>query len=93
MNEVNDILFETFLTCKLLKPVLISAKMTALSLLIRNVNHMEEQPPGTADLESASFLAQCRALAESWLDEYERGIFGDRTLRDILREGVEWDKA
>jgi hypothetical protein len=39
------------------------------------------------DTELESNIAEFQYLVNSWLDEYEKQVFDNKTLREILREG------
>ena len=39
------------------------------------------------DTELESNIAEFQYLVDSWLDEYEKQVFDNKTLREILREG------
>ncbi|MEI6498560.1 MAG: hypothetical protein WCO23_01230 [bacterium] len=42
-----------------------------------------------SDTELESDLAEFQYLIDSWLDEFEKQIFDNKTLIEVLREGVE----
>jgi hypothetical protein len=40
------------------------------------------------DEQLKDICVEIQYLVETWLDDYERSIFGDKTLRELLGESV-----
>ena len=40
-----------------------------------------------SDNELSTYLTEFQYLLDGWLDEYEKQLFADKTLQQILREG------
>ena len=57
---------------------------TALQLARRI---MGDEIKDLSDEEVGTHLTQFHFLLQSWLDEFEREIFADKTLQQILKEG------
>jgi hypothetical protein len=48
---------------------------------------MGEAIANLSDQELDVYLTEFQYLIESWLDEYEKQVFDNKTLQQVLREG------
>lgn len=56
--------------------------------LIKARKILGEVAMGLSDLDLQTYLTEFEFLLDSWMDEFEKQIFDNKTLREALREGL-----